>query len=66
MSSFSFSSLIALFAKILCIVLPLLLSVAFLTLGERKLMASMQRRKGPNVVGFIGLLQPLVTVLNFY
>jgi NADH-quinone oxidoreductase subunit H len=45
--------------KILAIVVPLLLSVAYLTLAERKLMASMQRRKGPNVVGFVGLLQPL-------
>lgn len=45
--------------KILSIVIPLLISVAYLTLAERKLMASMQRRKGPNVVGFIGLLQPL-------
>jgi len=45
--------------KILSIVVPLLISVAYLTLAERKLMASMQRRKGPNVVGFIGLLQPL-------
>ena len=45
--------------KILGIVVPLLISVAYLTLAERKLMASMQRRRGPNVVGFMGLLQPL-------
>jgi len=45
--------------KILGIVVPLLISVAYLTLAERKLMASMQRRRGPNVVGFAGLLQPL-------
>jgi NADH-quinone oxidoreductase subunit H len=45
--------------KILSIVLPLLISVAYFTLAERKIMASMQRRKGPNVVGTFGLLQPL-------
>ena len=45
--------------KILGIVVPLLISVAYLTLAERKLMASMQRRRGPYVVGFMGLLQPL-------
>jgi NADH-quinone oxidoreductase subunit H len=42
------------------ILLPLLLSVAFLTLAERKIMASMQRRMGPNVWGFYGLLQPFL------
>lgn len=46
-------------AKILAIVLPLLVAVAYLTLYERKVMALMQLRKGPNVVGFYGLLQPL-------
>jgi NADH-quinone oxidoreductase subunit H len=38
--------------KILGIIVPVLVAVAFLTLAERKVMASMQRRKGPNVVGF--------------
>ena len=37
--------------KILSIVLPLLISVAYFTLAERKIMGAMQRRKGPNVVG---------------
>ena len=43
--------------KILIIVVPLLICVAFLTLMERKVIASMQMRKGPNVVGPFGLLQ---------
>jgi NADH-quinone oxidoreductase subunit H len=41
--------------KIVCI----LLAVAYFTVSERKVMAAIQRRKGPNVVGFWGLLQPL-------
>jgi len=45
--------------KRLSIIVPLLLSVAYLTLAERKVIASMQRRKRPNVVGFFRILQPL-------
>lgn len=43
--------------KILGIVLPLLISVAFFTVAERKFLSSIQRRRGPNVVGLFGLLQ---------
>jgi len=45
-------------AQILAIVVPLLVCVAYLTYAERKVIAAMQLRKGPNVVGPFGLLQP--------
>ena len=48
----------------LVIVVPVLISVAYLTLAERKIMGSIQQRKGPNVVGFLGLLQPLADGLK--
>ena len=44
--------------KILSIVVPLLIAVAYFTKSERKIIGTIQRRRGPNVVGFIGLLQP--------
>lgn len=52
--------------KIILIILPLLVSVAYLTLAERKIMASIQRRKGPNIVGIFGLLQPLADGLKLF
>ena len=45
--------------KILTIIIPLLIAVAYFTIAERKIMGIIQRRKGPNVIGFVGLLQPL-------
>lgn len=45
--------------KILIIIVPLLISVAYFTLAERKILGAIQRRRGPNVVGIYGLLQPL-------
>jgi len=52
--------------KILSIVVPLLISVAYFTLAERKIMGSIQRRRGPNVIGYLGLLQPLADGLKLF
>nr|YP_009747577.1 NADH dehydrogenase subunit 1 [Hydrophis curtus]QII89257.1 NADH dehydrogenase subunit 1 [Hydrophis curtus]QOH99690.1 NADH dehydrogenase subunit 1 [Hydrophis curtus] len=45
-------------------ILPILIAVAFLTLLERKLLGCMQLRKGPNMVGPLGLLQPIADGLK--
>lgn len=42
------------------VLLPVLISVAYITLLERKVLASMQRRVGPDTVGIFGMLQPLI------
>ena len=48
----------------LLIMLPALLIIAFVTVAERKTMASMQRRLGPNAVGYYGLLQAFADALK--
>jgi NADH-ubiquinone oxidoreductase chain 1 len=50
--------------EILIVLIPILMTVAFVTIAERKIMGSMQRRCGPNAVGIWGLLQPFADALK--
>jgi len=51
-------------ADVLSIILPVLLSIAFMTIIERKQLAAHQRRVGPNTVGYFGILQPFADALK--
>ena len=68
MQSFFFDTdigrVILTFAEALALLVPLLIGVAYLTYAERKVLAAMQLRKGPNVVGPFGLLQPFADALK--
>ena len=50
--------------EVILVIVPILLTVAFVTIAERKTMASMQRRIGPNIVGYYGLLQAFADALK--
>lgn len=58
--------IITLILKILGIIILLLIAVAYFTIAERKIMGAIQRRRGPNVVGYIGLFQPLADGLKLF
>ncbi len=57
-------SLVLIVLEVLAILLPLLFAVAYLTYAERKVLAAIQLRKGPNVVGPFGLLQPIADAIK--
>ena len=59
-----YSSIFMSVLEVLVVVVPVLLTVAFVTVAERKTMASMQRRLGPNIVGYYGFLQPFADALK--
>jgi NADH-ubiquinone oxidoreductase chain 1 len=50
--------------EVILLLVPTLLAVAYVTVAERKTMASMQRRLGPNIVGYYGLLQAFADALK--
>ena len=59
-----YTSTIISILEVLLVIVPTLLSVAYVTVAERKTLASMQRRLGPNVVGYYGLLQAFADALK--
>jgi NADH-ubiquinone oxidoreductase chain 1 len=52
------------FANVLVIIVPMILAVAFMTIIERKQLAAHQRRVGPQVTGFWGILQPFADAIK--
>lgn len=59
-------SFVVSFFKVLVVLVPLLVAVAFVTLAERKALGPIQGRVGPNLVGALGLLQPLADGLKLF
>jgi len=59
-----YTPLIVSIVEVVIVTVPVLFTVAFATVAERKTMASMQRRLGPNIVGYYGLLQAFADALK--
>lgn len=52
--------------NLLFLIIPVMIAIAFLTLVERKILGYIQLRKGPNVVGPYGLLQPFADAIKLF
>lgn len=52
--------------NLLLLIVPILLAIAFLTLAERKILGYIQLRKGPNVVGPHGIIQPFADAIKLF
>ena len=63
---FNFLNSLGLVVNFLGVIVPILLAVALLTLLERKVIGYMQLRKGPNLVGPLGVLQPIADGLKLF
>lgn len=59
-----FRDVLTIVLKIVCLLIPMIFAVAYLTLAERKIIGWMQLRVGPSVTGFFGLLQPIADALK--
>jgi NADH-quinone oxidoreductase subunit H len=59
-------TILVILLKFVGFLVPILVGIAYLTLVERKVLATLQRRRGPNVVGFFGMLQPLADGLKLF
>jgi NADH-ubiquinone oxidoreductase chain 1 len=62
-SAFQFTTLVSVL-EFLIVIVPMLLTIAYVTVAERKTMASMQRRLGPNKIGYWGLLMAFADALK--
>ena len=62
-SAFQFTTLVSVL-EVLIVIVPMLLTIAYVTVAERKTMASMQRRLGPNKIGYWGLLMAFADALK--
>lgn len=63
LNMFNYNFILNIIITVLSLI-PIILAVAFFTLAERKIMGAIQRRTGPNVVGFWGVFQPFADALK--
>ena len=63
---FTFFSIFEFLIQFIFLLISILLSIAYFTIFERKVLASIQGRKGPNFIGFFGILQPIADGVKLF